>query len=137
MDIQNPPPQDGELRTVRPDKSVMTVQKLPYFNGISENTVASTGLAMHLVVIPPGGRAESHYHHDFETGIYVLEGKVETRYGLNLEKSSFNEAGDFIYVPPFVPHQPINLSDTEPARAIIARNDSLEHERVTLYPIDK
>ncbi len=131
-----PEPKDGELVNVRPDKSVMTVQRLPYFNGISTKTVGTQGLAMHLVVIPPGAAAASHYHHDFETAIYVLEGRVETRYGLNLEKTLVSEPGDFIFVPPFVPHQPRNLSDTEPARAIIARNDALEHERVTLYPMD-
>lgn len=126
-------PQDGEVVTIRPKSAVMSVQKLPYFLGVADTTVGSTGLAMHLVVIPPGGKAECHFHHDFETAIYVLEGDVETRLGLNLEKSSINTAGDFLFIPPFVPHQPINLSATEPARAIIARNDANEHERVTLY----
>jgi uncharacterized RmlC-like cupin family protein len=45
-----------------------------------------------------------------------------------------NEAGDFIFVPPDVPHQPINLSDTEPAIAIVARNDPEEQEHVILLP---
>jgi uncharacterized RmlC-like cupin family protein len=44
------------------------------------------------------------------------------------------EAGDFLFVPPGVPHQAVNLSDTEPAVAIIARNDANEHERVVPYP---
>ena len=126
-------PVDGEVVTIRPKTSTLSIQKLPYFLGIAETTVGSTGLAMHIVVIPPGGKAETHFHHNFETAIYVLEGSVETRYGLQLEKSSINVAGDFLFIPPFVPHQPINLSDSEPARAIVARNDANEHEQVTLY----
>jgi uncharacterized RmlC-like cupin family protein len=45
-----------------------------------------------------------------------------------------NEAGDFIFIPPDVPHQPVNLSNTEPAIAIVARNDPNEQEHVILLP---
>ena len=48
-----------------------TRQRLPYFVGISAQTVGASGLSMHLVVIPPGGRSEPHSHLDYETGIYV------------------------------------------------------------------
>ena len=85
---------------------------------------------MHLVVVPPGASAEPHYHDGYETAIYQLEGRVETRYGDSLERSVVTEAGDFLFVPPGVPHQAINLSETEPALAIIARNDANEQERV-------
>jgi uncharacterized RmlC-like cupin family protein len=88
---------------------------------------------MHIVVVPPGGHAEPHVHRGYETGIYVLEGRVETRYGPGLRESVINEAGDFLFVPPGVPHQAFNLSATEPARAIVARNDANEQERVDPY----
>ena len=86
------------------------------------------------VVIPPDGSAEPHIHKGFESAIYLIQGKVETRYGEGLKKSVVNEAGDFIFIPPDVPHQPVNLSDTEPAIAIVARNDHEEHEHVILLP---
>lgn len=88
---------------------------------------------MNLVVIPPGGVAEPHSHRGFETAIYVLEGTVETRYGPRLAKSAITHAGDFLFIPAEVPHQPVNLSATEPTRAIVARNDANEQESVTLY----
>jgi uncharacterized RmlC-like cupin family protein len=88
---------------------------------------------MHLVVIPPGARAEPHIHVGYETGIYVLQGRVETRYGAGLTQSIVSEAGDFLFVPPGVPHEAINLSSTEPARAIIARNDPAEQDKVVPY----
>jgi uncharacterized RmlC-like cupin family protein len=88
---------------------------------------------MHLVVIPPGGRAVAHYHKGHETTIYIIKGRAGTRYGDQLEQSSINEAGDFIFIPPNVPHQPINLSDTEEVIAVVARNDPNEQESVVLY----
>ena len=70
----------------------------------------------------------------FESAIYLLQGRVETRYGEGLKKSVVNVAGDFLFIPPDVPHQPVNLSDTEPAIAIVARNDPNEQEHVVVYP---
>jgi uncharacterized RmlC-like cupin family protein len=130
----NSPISSEEIVTVRPDIETATKQKIPYFVGISEKTAGSKGISMNLIVIPPGGRAEPHFHKDYETAIYLLNGKVKTYYGAGLKESVINEAGDFIFIPPGVPHQPHNLSDTEPVRAIVARNDPNEQENVVLYP---
>jgi uncharacterized RmlC-like cupin family protein len=72
-------------------------------------------------------------HKGFESAIYVVQGRVETRYGEGLKKSVVNQAGDFLFVPPDVPHQPFNLSDTEPAIAIVARSDPNEQEHTIIY----
>jgi uncharacterized RmlC-like cupin family protein len=88
---------------------------------------------MNLVVIPPGGAAQPHMHRGYETAIYLLEGRVETRYGAGLRKSVIHEAGDFIFIPADVPHQPVNLSATQPAKALVARNDPNEQESVVVY----
>lgn len=121
------------VAAVRPDREIATRQRLPYFVGVSADTVGAAGLSMHLVVIPPGARAAPHLHDGYETAIYVLQGRVETRYGENLSESVVSEAGEFLFIPPGVPHEAINLSDTEPARAIVARNDANEQERVIPY----
>ena len=122
-----------QIVTVRPSQELLTRQRLPYFVGISKNTTGAQQLSMNLVVIPPGARAEPHYHKAFETGIYVLQGRVETRYGEGLKKSVVNEAGDFVFIPPNLPHQPVNLSDTETAIGIVVRNDPDEQENVVPY----
>jgi uncharacterized RmlC-like cupin family protein len=122
-----------EIRMVRPDPEATVRQQLDYFLGVSGETCGSTGLAMHLVVVPPGGKAEPHFHDGYETAIYQLEGRVETRFGEALERSVVTQAGDFLFVPPGVPHQAVNLSETERAVALIARNDAGEHERVVSY----
>jgi uncharacterized RmlC-like cupin family protein len=63
---------------------------------------------------------------------------VETRYCPGLAQSTINQAGDFLYIPADLPHQPINLSQSVPALAIVSRNDPNEQESVVLYqPADE
>jgi uncharacterized RmlC-like cupin family protein len=123
----------GEVRGLRPDTSIMSSQRLPYFIGISGQTVGSRGLSMHMVVIPAGARSEPHLHVGYETGIYVLEGRVLTRWGDALQNETVSQAGDFLFIPAGVPHEAINLSADEPVRAIIARNDPAEQDKVKPY----
>ena len=123
----------AQVIALRPEHEVMTLQKLPYFVGISGSTVGASGLSMHVVVIPPGAKADPHIHIGYETGIYVLEGRVLTRWGDNLEHEVISEAGDFLFVPPGVPHEALNLSSQSPARAIIARNDPAEQDKVVPF----
>jgi uncharacterized RmlC-like cupin family protein len=123
-----------QLQNLRPEQEILTRQRLPYFIGISADTVGARGLSMHLVVIPPGARAEPHVHLGHETAIYVLEGRVETRHGPGLTQSVISQAGDFLFIPPGEPHEAINLSATEPARAIVARNHPAEQDQVRPYP---
>ena len=124
---------EQRVMLVRTPAEILTRQKLPNFVGISAETVGAKGLSMNLVIIPPGAKAEPHFHKGFESAVYVLKGRVETRYGDGLTESVITEAGDFLFIPPDVPHQPINLSDTEPAQAIVVRNDPNEQEHVILY----
>ena len=119
--------------TVRPDAEVMTKQHLPNFVGISGATAGATGISMNLVIIPPGGAADPHVHIGTETAIYLIKGRVETKFGDGLKESVINESGDFIYIPAGLPHQPVNLSAIEPAVAVVARNDPNEQESVQHY----
>jgi uncharacterized RmlC-like cupin family protein len=125
-----------DIITVRPSEETQSKQALPMFVGISGKTAGAKGLTLSKVVIPPGGSAKTHIHKGYESAIYLLQGRVETRYGENLEKSVVNVAGDFLFIPPDVPHQPKNLSDSEPAIAIVARNDPNEQEHVIQYPAE-
>jgi uncharacterized RmlC-like cupin family protein len=123
-----------EIVTIRPAATTMTRQQLPNFVGVSAATAGARGISMNMVIIPPGGAAEPHLHRGYETAIYLLQGRVETRYGEGLRRSVIHQAGDFIFIPANVPHQPINLSATEPAHALVARNDPNEQESVEPYP---
>src|SRR5262245_24151360 len=118
---------------VRPGKEILSRQRLPYYVGISNATAGAKGISMNLIVIPPAGAAKPHLHKGYETAIYLLKGTVATRYGAELENSIVSREGEFVYIKPDVPHQPINLSATQPAVAIVARNDPNEQESVVHY----
>ena len=126
-----------EVITVRVGEASASKQSLPIFPGISNKTAGARNLSLLKVIIPPGASAEAHIHKGHESAIYLLQGRVETRYGKHLEKSIINTAGDFIFIPADVPHQPFNLSSTEPAIAIVARADGNEQEHVILLPKNK
>jgi uncharacterized RmlC-like cupin family protein len=118
---------------VRPKIETLSRQRLPYYVGISEVTAGAKNISMNLIIIPPAGAAEPHLHKGYETAIYLLKGRADTRYGEQLENSIICEAGDFIYIKADVPHKPINLSATEPVLALVARNDANEQEHVVTY----
>jgi len=120
-------------RIVRPGNSYAGKQGLNYFQGIAAETVGSTGICMHLLTIPPGGRAKAHLHETHETAIYVLSGEVHTWFGDRLEEHVIVKAGEMFYIPAGVPHLPANLSD-RPSSAVIARTDPNEQESVVLLP---
>lgn len=106
-------------------------QGLDYFAGVSAESAGSNGICMHLLEMPPGAMAKPHYHEAHETAIFMLEGTAEFRHGPKLEHVDRVSAGDFIYIPAGVPHQPYNPT-TAPAKAVIARTDPNEQESVVL-----
>ena len=127
------PAVEPQVQAVRPEQEASTLQRLPYFLGISGQSVGASGLSMHLVVIPPGAKADPHVHLGYETGIYVLEGTVLTRWGQNLENEVVSRAGEFLFIPPGVPHDATNLSSTQPARPVVGRKDAAEQDKVVPY----
>ncbi|WJH40610.1 cupin domain-containing protein [Aliirhizobium terrae] len=120
-------------RIVKPGSSYDGKQGLSYFEGISAQSVASQGICMHLLTIPPGGQAKAHLHQSHETAIYMLSGSADTWYGDRLENHVVVHAGELFYIPAGVPHVPANRSTT-PCTAIIARTDPNEQESVVLLP---
>lgn len=108
-------------------------QGFDYFEGISRETARSDGICMHLLTVPPGGRAKAHKHETHETAIYVISGRAVMYWGEQLENFMTTEPGDMVYIPADVPHLPINTGH-EPAVAVIARTDPHEQESVVLLP---
>ena len=108
-----------------------------YKTGMAATNVGAKALSMNVATVPPGAVAYAHIHVDFEVMLYILEGKVRHEYGPGLEKSIDNAAGDFIFIEPGVPHEVINLSETEPVIAVVARSDASEWENIVDYPSDR
>ncbi len=105
-----------------------------YKTGLSERNVGARKLSLNVATIPPGGVAYAHIHVDFEVMLYILEGRVRHEYGPDLSSSIDNQAGDFIFIEPGIPHEVCNLSDTEPVVAVVARSDASEWEHIVDYP---
>lgn len=104
-----------------------------YKLGMSGKNVGSKALSMNVATIPPSGVAYAHIHVDFEVMLYILEGRVRHIYGKGLQKTIDNEAGDFIFIEPGVPHEVYNLSDTDPVVAIVARSSADEWDKIINY----
>ena len=76
------------------------------------------------VTIHPNAKTGAHHHGELESVIYVVSGRARMRWGDNLEFVAEAGPGDFIYVPPFVPHQEINASTDEPLHCMLVRSDN-------------
>jgi uncharacterized RmlC-like cupin family protein len=104
-----------------------------YKVGMSAKNVGAKRLSMNVATIPPGGVAYAHIHVDFEVMLYILQGRVRHEYGPGLRQVVENEAGDFIYIEPGVPHEVFNMSDTDPVVAVVARSDADEWQHIIPY----
>src|SRR5258708_21517336 len=125
-------------QVVRPGGTYDGKQGFSYFAGLSAQSVGSQGICMHLLTIPPGGRAKAHLHENHETAIYVISGEAEMWYGENFAEYLVVKAGEFLYIPAGMPHLPSNPSQTTACTAVIARTDPNEQESVVLLPeLDK
>ena len=123
---------DG-ISVIRGSTNCRDWNNIRYKPGMSEKNVGSTQLSMNVATIPPDGVAYAHIHVDFEVMLYLLQGKVRHEYGDGLKKIVENEAGDFIFIEPGVPHEVFNVSDTEPVVAVVARSDASEWENIISY----
>jgi uncharacterized RmlC-like cupin family protein len=104
-----------------------------YKQGMSAKNVGTTKLSANIATIPPGGVAAAHVHVGFELILYIIEGKVRHEFGPGLKQVLENEAGDFIYIKPGVPHEVFNMSDTEPVVAFVARSSAAECDDIVPY----
>jgi uncharacterized RmlC-like cupin family protein len=126
---------DG-IHVIRQSETCRDWNNIRYKVGMSSQNVGSKKLSMNVATIPPGGVAFAHIHVDFELMLYILEGRVRHEYGPGLKSVVENEAGDFIFIEPGVPHEVFNLSQTEPVVAVVARSDADEWQNIIPYDRD-
>ena len=123
----------GGIFVIRGGGNVRSWNGIQYRTGLSAKNVNARQLSMNVATIPPGGVAYAHIHVDFEVMLYILQGRVRHEYGRGCEQVIDNEAGDFIFIAPGVPHEVRNLSDTDPVVAVVARSDASEWENIVAY----
>ncbi len=121
-------------QVIQPGATFEGKQAFTYFAGIAAENTGAAGICMHLLTIPPGGRAKAHLHENHETAIYCLSGEAGMWFGEGLAEHLVVKAGEFLYIPAGVPHLPYNASEREPCTAVLARTDPNEQESVVLRP---
>jgi uncharacterized RmlC-like cupin family protein len=104
-----------------------------YKQGLSAKNVGSTNLSINVATVPPGAVAYAHIHDGFEVMLFIVQGRVKHTFGEDLASSVINEAGDFIYIKPGVPHEVFNIGD-EPLIAFVARSAADEWDKIINYP---
>lgn len=86
--------------------------------------VGSQKLWAGTVLIQPNAKTGAHHHGALESVIYVVRGAARMRWGERLEFVATADAGDFIFVPPYVPHQEINALSDAPLECVLVRSDN-------------
>ena len=107
----------GELDANTPQTPGMTRAA-----AITHATAGAQKLWAGTVVVQPNAKTGAHHHGELETVLYIVRGRARFRWGEKLEYVDEAGPGDFIYVPPWVPHQEINARPDEPVEAVIVRS---------------
>ncbi|MFZ0593579.1 MAG: cupin domain-containing protein [Bryobacteraceae bacterium] len=89
---------------------------------ITHAKTGATKLWAGTVVVQPAARTGAHHHGELETVLYIVRGRARMRWGDRLEFAEEAGPGDFIYVPPYVPHQEMNARTDEPVEAVVVRS---------------
>jgi uncharacterized RmlC-like cupin family protein len=107
----------GELDPNTPQTPGMTrAAAISYASAGAQKIWAGT------VVVEPDAKTGAHHHGELETVLYIVRGRARFRWGENLEFVDEAGPGDFIFVPPFVPHQEINARPDEAVEAVVVRS---------------
>jgi uncharacterized RmlC-like cupin family protein len=128
-DVEN----HGGIWTIRGGGTERGWNGIRYKQGMSGKNVGSKELSINIATIPPGGVAYAHIHVDFEVMLFILQGHVRHEFGDGLKQVLENEAGDFIFIEPGIPHEVFNISDTEPVVAFVARSSAAEWDNIITY----
>ena len=117
---------DHGVRIVHSDELDANTPQTLGMNRASAITYASAGarnIWAGSVTISPNAKTGAHHHGPVESVIYVLKGRARMRWGEQLEYVAEAGPGDFIFVPPYVPHQEINASRDEVLECVLVRSD--------------
>ena len=115
------------IRIVRAGELDSNTPQTPGMSRAAAITHARTGaskLWAGTVVVQPNAKTGPHHHGELETVLYIVRGRARMRWGDHLEFSGEAGPGDFIYVPPYVPHQEINASTDESLECVLVRSDN-------------
>jgi uncharacterized RmlC-like cupin family protein len=120
-----PAPAEAAARIIKPlqfDDATPQTTGMHRLVAVSHILVGSEKLWAGVTMAEPGTASSVHHHGPLETVVYVAEGTSKLRWGRRLEHESDLEAGDFLFIPPYLPHQEINPSTDRPALWVVVRS---------------
>jgi len=126
MTVENVDWKHSGVRIVRGDQLDANTPQTPGMHRMAAITAASANarkIWAGTVTIHPDAKTGAHHHGELESIIYVVSGQARMRWGERLEYTAEAGPGDFIFVPPFVPHQEINANSDESLQCVLVRND--------------
>jgi uncharacterized RmlC-like cupin family protein len=126
MTSDRPDWRDHGVRVVRAEEFDTNTPQTPGMDRAAAINFAKAGaqkLWAGTVTIHADAKTGAHHHGALESVIYVVRGKARMRWGDRLEFVAEAGPGDFIFVPPYVPHQEINASTAEPLECVLVRSD--------------
>jgi uncharacterized RmlC-like cupin family protein len=127
MDETDPKWRNDGVRVVPGDRlDANTAQTPGMFRqaAINHARVGAQKIWAGTVSIQPDAKTGAHHHGALESVIYVISGRARMRWGEKLEYTAEAGAGDFIYIPPYVPHQEVNASPDEVLQCVLVRSDN-------------
>jgi len=129
VDIRN-----GESAILDQAKGVQVVKPLEFDDQTAQTTgmrrlaaishvlVGSEAIWAGVMLAEPNTASSVHHHGPLETVVYVLSGMSKVRWGSRLEREVDLEPGDFVFIPPYMPHQEINSSPDQPTQWVVVRS---------------
>ena len=104
------------------DDNTPQTKGMKRYSAVAKKNTGAEKIWAGKVDIEPNAKTGAHHHGELESVIYVLSGIAKMRWGNKLEFEKYAYPGDFIFVPPFVPHQEINASKDEILKCILFRS---------------
>ena len=116
---------DHGVRIIHSDELDLNTPQTPGMTraeAISNARVGAQKLWAGTVIVHPGAKTGPHHHGELETVLYIIRGRARMRWGDRLEFVDEAGPGDFIFVPPYVPHQELNARTDIPVEAVVVRS---------------
>ena len=120
------------MKVVKPGPDRVVPRGVVGGSELSQATAGARNIYMGVFRVPPGTQSHPHYHDRCESAVYMLSGSLRVKWGDRLEHELLLEPRDLVYVPPRETHVLENVSDTEPAEYVVARD--APHEDAVVVP---
>jgi uncharacterized RmlC-like cupin family protein len=124
---------ESAVRLIQPGKAFIGKQGVAYPLRVTRDTAGTRNISVALLPMPPGVRANVHYHDEIETIACLIEGECAVFHGDRLEERTLLHAGECLYLPAGIPHAPFNQSGA-PCTWVVTHSAGDDQEGIIMLP---